>query len=184
MFSKISAFILKLWGWKLKGDYPHHLDRVVIVPIPHTSNWDFPVGVLLRSASKADVKFVAKDSLFKPPFGWIFRALNGVPVERSRRNRFVDSMVEVFEREKRFHTCIAPEGTRSKVDKLKSGFYYIAKGANAHILPVAFDWGTMTLEWGTPFPPSENIDADIERLHEFFKGVKGKVPENGYLYDS
>ena len=163
MTSKISALILRLWGWKLKGNYPHHLARVVIVPIPHTSNWDFPVGVLLRSAAKADVKFVAKASLFKPPFGWVFKLLGGVPVERSKSTRFVDSMVKVYEREKTFHTCIAPEGTRSKVEKLKSGFYYIAKGAGAHILPVAFDWGTKTLEWGEPFLPSENIEDDIAR---------------------
>ena len=184
MAQKISAFILRLWGWKIEGEYPHHLDRVMVVPIPHTSNWDFPVGILLRSAVGADVKFVAKSSLFKPPFGWLFRWLGGVPVERSRRNRFVDSMVEVYEREGRFHTCMAPEGTRSKVDQLKTGFYYIARGAGAHILPVRFDWGTMTLRWGEPFLPSENIGGDMARLRDFFKGVQGKIPENGFLFDA
>ena len=184
MISKLCAFILRIWGWKIKGDYPHHLDRIVIVPIPHTSNWDFPIGILIRNAEKANIKFIAKSSLFKPPFGWIFHALGGVPVERSRRNRFVDSMVEVFEREKRLHTCIAPEGTRKRVDKLKSGFYHIAKGAKAYILPIAFDWGKMTLTWGEAFRPSENIEDDIERLNVFFKGVEGRIPENGYRYNA
>ena len=183
MTQKISALILRLWGWKIEGDYPHHLSRVVIVPVPHTSNWDFPVGILLRSAAGADVKFVAKASLFRPPFGWLFRAMNGVPVERGRRSRFVESMVQVYKREKNFHTCIAPEGTRGKVAKLKSGFHFIAKGAGAHILPVAFDWGTMTLRWGEPFLPGEKKEDDVARLEAFFKGVKGKIPENGYMFE-
>lgn len=183
MASKICALILRLWGWKIEGDYPHHIDKLMIVPVPHTSNWDFPVGILLRNAVKADIRFVAKSSLFKPPFGFIFRWLGGTPVERSRRTNFVDAMIAVYEREGRFHTTIAPEGTRYRVDKFKTGFYYIAKGAGAHILPIRFDWGRKTLTWGEPFPPSENIETDIARLNAFFKGVIGRIPENGYLYD-
>lgn len=182
MLSKLSALILRLWGWKIEGDYPHHLPKVLLLGLPHTSNWDFPVGVLLRSAMKLDVQFIAKSNLFKPPFGWFFRWLGGVPVERNRRTNFVDTMVEVFNREERFHTLIAPEGTRKKVDKLKTGFYYIAKGANVPLLPLCLDWGTKTLIWKDLIYLTDDMEADMARIDDIFRSVSGHTPENGYLY--
>lgn len=184
MLSKLSALILRLWGWKIKGDYPRHLPKVLVIAIPHTSNWDFPVGILLRSAVKANIRFIGKSSLFRWPFGGLMRWMGGVPVQRSQRSHFVQTMVGVFDREKSFHTCIAPEGTRGKVDQLKSGFYHIAKGANVPIVMVRFDWGTKTLTWSEPYFVGDDLDAEIARIDAFFAGAVGRVPEKGYQYNS
>ncbi len=183
MLSAISAFILRLWGWKINGRYPNELPKVMLIVIPHTSNWDFPLGILVRSVIRGDIKFIAKSSLFKPPFGWLFRWLGGYPVERKRSTNFVQTMSEIYNKEPYFHTVIAPEGTRGKVDKLKTGFYYIAKGGGAAIVMCRFDWGKREILFSEPFYPTDDMEADFEVIHNFFKGVKGKRPEMGYLYE-
>ncbi len=177
MFSAISAFILRLMGWKFEGDFPRELKKFMLIAIPHTSNWDFPMGLLIRSALKIDIKFVGKDSLFKPPFGGIFKALGGYPVDRSRRSNFVDAVVDIYNEKEEFRVCIAPEGTRKKVTELKTGFYYIAKGANIPIVMIAFDWGSMTFRISEPFYPTDDKQADFAHIKQFFKGTVGKNPE-------
>ena len=121
----IAGFWMRLMGMRIEYPYPLP-DKCVIAVVPHTSNWDFPIGLCIRLLLDEKIHFVAKDSLFSWPFGGIFRKLGGVPVDRSKNNNFVQAVAQIFEQRKYFHLTVAPEGTRSKVDKLKSGFYYIA----------------------------------------------------------
>lgn len=183
MLSKLSYFILRLFGWKIKGWDPNLLDKFVVIVLPHTSNWDFPLGLLVRKALNADhLKFVGKDSLFKPPFGALFRWLGGYPVDRSKRTNFVDSIIDIFSATERFGVVLAPEGTRKKVNQLKTGFYYIALGAKVPIVMVRFDWGTKTVTWREPFYPDGNWETDLKAIEDYFRGVQGKIPENSYMY--
>lgn len=183
MWSAISAFILKVIGWRTTtATWPLPPSYVLIV-IPHTSNWDFPLGLLVRSAMKLDVKYAGKASLFRPPFGAFFRWLGGYPVDRSKRSNFVDAVADVFRENKNFSLCIAPEGTRSRVDKLKTGFYYIAKGAGVPILLCKFDYAAREVSVSAPFYTTEDVEADFAFIDNYFRGVKGKNPEQGYLYE-
>lgn len=177
MFSAISKWILKVWGWRIEGRYPHELKKFVIIVIPHTSNWDFPLGVLVRSALQAKIGYVGKASLFKPPHGWLFRWLGGYPVDRTKRTNFVDAVVDVFNEQENFAMTIAPEGTRKKVEKPKTGFYYIALGTKVPIVMVKFDWGNKVVGINDPFYPTGDIDADMKVIKAYFHGVKGKNPE-------
>lgn len=181
MLSAISKWILRCFGWKIEGHYPHELKKFVIIVIPHTSNWDFPLGVLVRSALKAKVNYVGKDVLFRPPFGWLFRWLGGYPVNRSKSSHFVDNVVDIFNKEEQFALTIAPEGTRRKVEKLKSGFYYIALGARVPIVMIKFDWGNRIVGICEPFYPTGNFEADMEIVKNFYRGVKGKNPQDSFL---
>ena len=81
-----------MFGWKVTGDIPHHLKKFVVIAAPHTSGWDFPLGVFGRSAIGRHIKFIGKKSLFKPPLGWIMRALGGYPVDRSKRSIHSDDL--------------------------------------------------------------------------------------------
>jgi 1-acyl-sn-glycerol-3-phosphate acyltransferase len=184
MMSFINSRILYWLGWKIVNRYPVELPKVVLIVIPHTSTWDFPLGLMVRSAIKADIKYIGKDSLFKSPFGWLFRALGGYPVDRSKRNNFVQAMVDIFQKEDYFHVVLAPEGTRKKVDKLKTGFYFIAKGAGVPIVMCKFDFGNRQIAFSEPFLPTENTESDFKKIDDYFRGVKGKNPELGYLYKS
>ncbi len=181
MLSAISKWILRRFGWKIEGHYPYELKKFVLIVIPHTSNWDFPLGVLVRSALRAKINYVGKDSLFRPPFGWFFRWLGGYPVNRSKSSHFVDSVVEIFKKEERFALTIAPEGTRKKVEKLKTGFYYIALGAQVPIVMVKFDWSNKIVGIREPYYPTRNFDADMEIIKNFYGGVKGKNPQDSFM---
>jgi 1-acyl-sn-glycerol-3-phosphate acyltransferase len=183
MFSAFSRFILRISGWRIEGFDPNRLDKLVVIVIPHTSNWDFPLGLLVRKALDAEhLKFVGKDSLFKPPFGALFRWLGGYPVDRSKRTNFVDSIVDLFGQTDRLGVVLSPEGTRKKVDKLKTGFYYIALGASIPIIMVRFDWAHKLVSWSEPFQPTGDFEADLRVIEEHYRGVQGKVPENSYMY--
>ena len=179
MFRAISKWILDLLGWKITGRYPHELKKFIIIVIPHTSNWDFPLGVLVRSALRADAKFLAKNTLFRPPIGWFFRWLGGYPVERSKSHGYVESVVDIFNKEDAFVIAIAPEGTRGKVSRLKTGFYYIALGAKAPIVMIKLDYSRREVGIGEPFYPNGDLEADMRAINEFFKDARGKNPELG-----
>ena len=174
--------ILQWWGWKIEGEYPHHEKKNLVVAVPHTTNWDFPIGILLRNAYDFKTGFVGKDTLFKFPFGGFMRWMGGVPVNRSKSNNFVDAVVEAYNKRDEMTICIAPEGTRKRTDTLKTGFYYIAKGANIPIVMIRFDWSRMTLTWSKPFFPTDDKDADMEFIYAFFEGAVGKIPENSFRY--
>ena len=181
--SRISQFILKILGWKIEGGVPGDLQKYLVVVVPHTSNWDFPLGVLARSAVRLKhLKFIGKSSLFRFPYGFIFRGLGGYPVDRSKSTGYVDAVIDIFKKEESFATTIAPEGTRSRVDKLKSGFYYIADGAKVPMILTQFDYGTKTVRFREPFYTTGDKDADMKIIDDFFRGAIGKRPKKGYLY--
>ena len=184
MMSAISAWILRLLGWKFEGSFPQRLSKYLIIVIPHTSNWDFPLGLLVRSAGKTPAKFAGKHTLFRPSFGWLFRWLGGHPVDRRKRNNFVDAVVDIYNSKKEFVLCIAPEGTRKKVEQLKSGFYYIALGAKVPIVMVQFDYGRKVIGVREPFYPTGDKDADFSIINAYFKGVTGKISEYSWQYEA
>ena len=180
MFSLLSRFIFWLFGWKITGHYPRELSHVVIAVAPHTSTWDFLIGVLTNSGGKLKANYMGKDSLFKPPFGFFFRWLGGIPVDRSKNHNLVAATVEAFKREPRIHLVIAPEGTRKKVDKLKTGFYHIARLAEVPICLCKFDFEKREVFFDPVlFYPTNNEEADIAHIWNYFKGVKGGNPELG-----
>ncbi|TNE54634.1 MAG: acyltransferase [Bacteroidetes bacterium] len=180
MLSTFSAWILKLWGWKVTGRYPHEIPKLVLAVAPHTSNWDFPIGVLVNSAERIHANYVGKHTLFHWPFGAFFRWLGGIPVDRSKKNNFVDATVEAFRQNKRMHLVIAPEGTRSKVPRLKSGFYHIARLANVPIILCTFDWTKKEMYFDPkPFYPTGDEEKDLAYIWNYYKNVKGRNPELG-----
>lgn len=182
MLSWLSKLILQLWGWKVTGHYPHELKKVVIAVAPHTSNWDFPVGVLVNSAYQCHANYVGKHTIFRWPFGIFFRWLGGIPVDRSKSHNFVSATAEAFQREPRFHLVMAPEGTRKKVDKFKTGFYHIARLAGVPICLCIFNWTTKEVHFDPRhFHPTDNEEADIAYIWNYFKGIPGANPEQGVL---
>jgi 1-acyl-sn-glycerol-3-phosphate acyltransferase len=182
MKKKISEWLLlKLWGWKLLNPYPNEIAKSIVPVLPHTSNWDFPIGMLLRPIMNTNIRFAAKDSLFIFPFGWLFKKLGGYPVNRSKASNFVNTVVEVFKKEDDFKLCITPEGTRKKVTTLKRGFYYIAQKADVPLILCKFDWGKKEIDFSPPFYVTGDYDADITKILDFYKGSKGKIAGLGYF---
>ena len=174
------TFLFKLFSWKFEGKLQNDLNKFIVIVIPHTSNWDFPLGIMVRSILRLNsTKYLGKSQLFKPPFGFIFRSLGGYPVDRSKNNNLVDAVVELFNSKEKFSIALAPEGTRKKVPKLKKGFYYISKKAKVPIIMIGFDYQGKCIKINEPFLPSDNILKDFKYIIDFFSTCKGVYPENG-----
>lgn len=174
----------KVCGWSVKGDFSSAtIKKCVVIAAPHTSWHDFYMGVLLRTVLKTKIGFIGKKELFKWPFGLLFRAMGGAPIDRTPGQDNVKAIAKVFEDKEEFRLTIAPEGTRKKVNALKTGFYYIALEAKVPIIMVAFDFGKKEHRISKPLYPSGNIDKDLMLIHEFFKGSEGKVAAYSFTPD-
>nr|WP_298997896.1 1-acyl-sn-glycerol-3-phosphate acyltransferase [uncultured Allomuricauda sp.] len=176
-FSRFLYF--KVFGWTMNGSFPD-VDKCVVAVVPHTHWMDFFLGLVVRSILGKEINYIGKKSLFKPPFGWFFRWTGGAPIDRSKTSNTVDSVAAIFEKRKVFRFALAPEGTRKKVTELKTGFYHIAKKANVPIVLVAFDFGKKQVKFSELLNPSQDMEADFEKILSFFKGVVGKVPEYSF----
>ncbi|CDF79111.1 acyltransferase [Formosa agariphila KMM 3901] len=169
--------------WKIIGDFPADLKKYMVIAVPHTSWHDFYIGILLRKIKDTPINFVGKKELFKGPLGWYLKQVGGVELDRTPGQNKVESIAKLFETRDEFRLNIAPEGTRKKVDKWKTGFYYIAKEANVPIVMITFDFGKKQNVISEPFYPTDNMEADFKYMHSFFKDVKGKVPEYSFDVD-
>jgi 1-acyl-sn-glycerol-3-phosphate acyltransferase len=165
---------LKVLGWRIEGDIPDH-PRMVAIVAPHTSNWDFPVGLLARYALRLDASWLGKHTLFRPPFGWIMRRWGGIAVDRSASHDVVAQTTRQFSSRPRVFLVIAPEGTRKQVSRWKTGFWHIARGAGVPILPIAFDWGSRVIRILPAFTPRENVDDDVMELQSKYAGIHGRT---------
>lgn len=173
----LAKHILRLLGWTLVYVPPPGAKGVIMV-YPHTSNWDFPLGVLARSAMRLRIAFVAKDSLFRPPLGALFRALGGIPVNRRISTGFVGQLVERFRQSRSLYVAIAPEGTRGRVEHLKSGFYHVALQAGVPLGLAFIDYRRKELGIGHWVALTGDLDRDLEALRDFYRDKRGKRPAN------
>lgn len=181
MKKQLYSFIYyKILGWKLSGTIEPTLKKCVVIVIPHTSNLDFFIALLVRGIMQVQINFVGKKELFIFPFGYYFRAVGGAPLDRSGGKNNVDATAEVFTKHDTFRLALSPEGTRKKVTELRTGFYYIALKANVPVVSVAFDFGKKEVKVAEPFIPTGNYEADMKLILPFYEGVKGKIPERSY----
>jgi len=174
----LSKFILfRVFRWKIINDFPRDLKKYVVIAAPHTSWIDFPIAILSRMSLGIMINFIGKNSLFDGPFGFFFRLLGGTPVDRSKSNNLVEAIIEIFNSKEEFRLGLSPEGTRKKVDKWKTGFYYIAKGADVPIIMATLDFKNKEVKISEPYYTTDSKDNDFEVFYSFFKNVKGKNPE-------
>ena len=153
-------------GWKAVNIIPADLKKFIMVVAPHTSSCDVYMGFAFRSVLKLNqLKFIAKQELFKPPFGFLFRWSGGVPVDRFNKNNFVDQVVDMFNNNESFAIALSPEGTRKKVDRLRTGFYHIAKKAKVPIIMLALDFEHNDKSLSRPAPLAGQL-AQVYRVPE------------------
>ncbi|NVJ60298.1 MAG: lysophospholipid acyltransferase family protein [Gammaproteobacteria bacterium] len=176
MLSWLSSRVLKALGWRLVGQ-PPSVDKCVLIFAPHTSNWDVIILLLLKWGTKLKPTFIGKHTLFWPPLSWFFRAIGGEPVDRTKTTNVVDQIVQKFNSRETLHFALSPEGTRSKRDHWKTGFYWVAHKAKVPIQLVFLDTATKTIGFGPLMEASGNIEKDFEFLHDFYHDKKGFRPE-------
>ncbi len=177
MKQRLASGLLRLLGWRLEGARPQ-LDRYVLIAAPHTSNWDFPLMLLFAAAYDIKVTWMAKHSLFRPPMGWVMKSLGGMPIVRHEKRNVVDSMVEAFQRTSRLVLVVPTEGTRTRAQHWKSGFYHIARQAGVPIVPSFLDFGSKRGGFGPPLELSGDVRLDMQYFRDFYLGMRGLHSEN------
>ncbi len=177
----LSKFIyFKILGWNVVGNTNFSKDEIkkaVIIAAPHTSWHDFYIGVLLRSVLNVKTNFVGKKELFVFPVGWFFKILGGAPIDRQANENKVEAIASLFKDKEEFRMTMSPEGTREKVTKWRTGFYYIAKTANVPIIMFTLDFKNKQNKISEPFYPTDNVEKDFAFMYDFYKDVVGKIPE-------
>ena len=175
---KLFSWIFRQKGWKIEGGIPSGIKKCVLIAAPHTSNWDFVYGIGALDEFKLDVKYLAKKELFRFPFKGMFESLGGLPVDRSKSNSMVDAMIKLINSKDEIIVLIPPEGTRSKVQKWKTGFYHVALGSGVPIVLAYLDYERKIAGIGPVIIPSGNKEEDFKVISLFYKNIAAKHPEN------
>jgi 1-acyl-sn-glycerol-3-phosphate acyltransferase len=179
-FHFLARILMRAAGWRVVGKLPD-LPKFILIGAPHTSNLDFILFLGVIFILRANVRFMGKAELFRPPHGWFFYYCGGIPVDRKKSTGLVDQMVNVCNHSKNFILTIAPEGTRHHVTEWKRGFYHIAKSAGIPIVLAAVDGKRREVRIGQVFHPTEDAEADMKAIQGYFAGVSGVRPRRKYI---
>lgn len=160
-------------GWRVAGEFPD-VPKLVAIAAPHSSNWDVIWGLLVKIGLRLDLRFIGKREAFFWPLGSILRGFGGIPIDRRHAQNVVGEMAALFAANEKLWLALAPEGTRKKVKEWKSGFWRIAHEANVPILPVYFHYPERTIGLGPLLYPSDDLDADMAKIREFYRPWQGR----------
>lgn len=163
---------LRLGGWRMVGEFPD-LPKVVLIGAPHSSNWDGILGLAAKMALGLDIKILGKRELFWWPLGPILRRMGVIGVDRNASAGVVEQVAAMIRSNDTFWFGLAPEGTRKRVDRWKTGFWKIARAADVPVLPVYFHYPERVIGIGEPFVPSDDMAGDLRRIREFYKPWQG-----------
>lgn len=176
MLSSLCSWIFKTLGWTLHADFPD-TGKYVLIVAPHTSNWDFIVGIAAAKALKLEPRWMGKHTIFRWPIGWFFRALGGIPVRRDQALNAIEQMANLLAQSERMVLALAPEGTRVKKDHWKTGFYHIARAARVPIAMAYLDYPKKQVGLGGTFYPGADVEQVFAHIAAFYKDRRGKFPE-------
>ncbi|MCC2615769.1 1-acyl-sn-glycerol-3-phosphate acyltransferase [Aestuariibacter halophilus] len=168
--------VLQRLGWQFEGQFPTH-GKMVIAVAPHTSNWDFVLGLAVAFTLRLKITFFGKHTLFFPPFDRLMRRWGGIPIERSRAHGVVEQIVANMKSAEQMLLCIAPEGTRSPVFPWKTGFVHIAHAADVPLFLVGLDYQRKKVVLG-PCEPVVDVVQSMQQVYAFFARVPAKYPAN------
>jgi 1-acyl-sn-glycerol-3-phosphate acyltransferase len=167
--------VLGLAGWRVQGGLPA-CPRFILIVAPHTSNWDFVIGVLAMFATGLRASWLGKHTLFRLPLAPLFRWLGGEPIDRASAQGTVGTAIEHFRTRRQWVLALTPEGTRRPVTQWKTGFHRIAVGAGVPIVPVSFDYRSRVVGIGAPVQPGPDESASVARLGSLFHKEMARHP--------
>ena len=177
MFRLLSLLIFKFNGWRIVDsiEYP---SKCIVISAPHTSNWDFLIGRCYSYIQRIKAKYLIKSELFYPILGYIISLNGGIPVYRSEKHDVVNQIVKLFNGADNLILGIAPEGTRKRVLKWKTGFYHIALKSNVPIVLCKLDFKDKEIGAFDLVQPTGSFEDDMKYIENSFSNFSGKIPEN------
>ena len=165
--------VLRALGWRIEGTLPP-VPKLLAIGAPHTSNWDFVIGMAVKWSLCIRASWMAKHTLFRPPLGWVFKSMGGIPINRSTSLGVVGECIRAFDEHEKLVVGVTPEGTRKQVNEWKTGFWHIAKGAGVPIVLVYWDYEEKVFGMGPSITPSEDKDEDLTRIKDFYSQFHGR----------
>ncbi|MDR0428353.1 MAG: 1-acyl-sn-glycerol-3-phosphate acyltransferase [Dysgonamonadaceae bacterium] len=174
--SVVCAFLLRLLGWKSSLSVPIP-QKCVICVAPHTSNWDFIIGMLFYKSIKGSPYFLMKESWFFFPLNYILKSLGGIPVNRSQQTSLTEQLAERFRQRDTFQLAITPEGTRKKNPKWKTGFYYIAYEVGVPISIAYLNYSEKIIGVFENLIPTGDVEKDIAYIKTLYRNIPAKHPK-------
>ena len=176
LLHSIAKRILAWCGWTINGELPNQ-PKFILAVAPHTSNWDFFIGIAAMFSLQLKVSFLGKASIFRWPVKSVLTAIGGIAVDRSNSHGVVGQIVQELERNDKFILGLAPEGTRSKTTEWKTGFLHIAKQGNIPIVPVSFDFAKKEIFFHQEVYISGEISQELIEFKQIFADVCAKNPQ-------
>lgn len=173
---RLATAVLRLFGWRFEGTIPN-LAKFVVIFAPHTTGWDFVVGMVAIQSLGIRVSWLGVDWLFRIPF---IRSLGGIPVDRSRPQGLVAQSIQHFKDREHLVLAISPEGSRKKV-RWKKGFYHIAVGAGVPIMPILLDQQKKLILFADPLEPVGDFEADMDRLRSIYEELLERYPDHSEM---
>jgi 1-acyl-sn-glycerol-3-phosphate acyltransferase len=175
----LASTIIRNSSWRLVGEFPS-LPKLVAIAAPHSSNWDGIIGISFAYALGVRATWMGKNSLFKFGLDRLMRGLGGIPTDRSNPRGAVGQMAEMVRTTNEpLWLFLAPEGTRKKVPKWRTGFWHIASEAGVPILLVAIDYPRRTFVVGPLFYPTGDKERDLQALYDYYRPFQGKHGKSG-----
>ena len=169
--------VLRVLGWQIKGEFPSS-KKMVIAVAPHTSNWDFVIGLAVVFSLRLKISFMGKHSIFIPPFDRLLKRWGGIPIERTKSQGVVEQISDAMVNSDRMILAVAPEGTRSRIDNWKTGFLHIAKRADSPVMLVALNYAKKQVQIGKLIKVDNSVEEALEKVYQFYASVPAKYPEN------
>jgi 1-acyl-sn-glycerol-3-phosphate acyltransferase len=173
---RMALRLLQLFGWRVRYK-PLPGPHGVAIVYPHTSNWDFVVGLLGKWAIGMPFRWLGKESLFSGPWEGIMRSWGGVPVERSSSTGATQRLADTMRQSDWFWLALAPEGTRSYKPYLRSGFYHLAVAAKVPLLIVYLDYPNKELGVVDSIRLTGDQAIDLPAIEAAYRGHLGLHPE-------
>lgn len=169
--------IFSMLGWKLGGAFPRH-KKIVLIGVPHTSNWDFILAMLAIMGLGMKVSYLMKKEAFFWPLGSFFKWLGGIPIDRSKHSNTVEQITTWFDSQEKGWVGITPEGTRDKVKEYKTGFIRIAREANVPVGFVCWDYPSKTIYIETCWPLVEDDEIEAKKIQQYLTAkYQGRHPQ-------
>ncbi len=177
LLQHVARAVLRAFGWR-SVFVPPPAPKGIIIVYPHTSNWDFIIGLLYKFGAALPARWMGKDTLFRWPVRSLFRRFGGIPINRRERSGFVETILEEFKRHDWMWLALAPEGTRSRTDHWKSGFYRIAVAGQLPVGLGFIDYATRRVGIDTYVTFTGDREQDMARLRDYYADKHGGRPGN------
>lgn len=176
LLSIIGRILYRCLGWTYDELPDYWTEKCVVIGFPHTANMDTVRALTYIKIAKINARLLVKAEWFFFPMSIILKSLGGMPVKRNKAQGFVESVVQEFDKRQKLIVALVPEGTRKNVAAIKTGFWYIAKGADVPIMCWFLDNQAKRTRWIGRINPGSTLEEDLLKIKQLYETAGFSIP--------